>query len=169
MCQGSKKITASGFLLLLAIPIFFSVGALIKQRFIQHTREERLEKESLQTIKIQRHNICWVKKDKEILIEGKLFDVKSFKPAGNYFLVTGFFDHQEAKLVQQIKDLAQQKNESGSPFSKLSLKFLFSPVYTGHAEILCERNWFIISRHYCTFSERIPVAPGHLIIHPPRS
>ena len=43
MYQAHRKITASGLLLLLAIPLFFTVSIIVKQKIIRYQREERLE------------------------------------------------------------------------------------------------------------------------------
>ena len=169
MYQDSKKISALGLLLLVAIPLFFSAGILIKQKILQYQRDKKFDKEILQTISVSSENIYWVKPGKEILYDGKLFDVKSFKTEGNNTSLLGFFDDKEDELVQQIVKLADQENQPGSPFSNSVIKFLFFPVYISQPEITYTGCWKFISQQYYSFDEMIHAAPGHSLIHPPRS
>ena len=167
MYHFKKIITAFVLLLLLAIPLFFSLLVLVKQQIAQSQRNEKFSKEILQTITVSTSAIYWVKPEKEILFNGKLFDVKSYSKIGSSISLTGFFDHKEDKLVQQIVKLALQKNESGSPLGQPAIKFLFFPAYAIHHEIISELNWKYISQPYHQFDEMIPVAPCRLPTHPP--
>jgi hypothetical protein len=151
-----KKITASGFLLLVALPLFFSVATFVEQQFVQHQRNRRLNTELLQTITVSSASIYWVKPGKEILHDGKLFDVKSFKTVGNKIALTGFYDHKEDKLVKNLKEIIQEKNESGSPTSQLSIKFLFAPVYKNEpASFTLQDTWQIINRQFSEYAALI--------------
>lgn len=154
-------------LLILAIPFIFSISVLVKQQIAQSQRNEKFSKEILQTITVSSSAIYWVKPEKEILYKGRLFDVKSYSKNGTSLSLTGFFDHKEDKLVQQIVKLALQKNQPGSPFSEPAIRFLFFPTYTGHHEITAEICWQFILQQFHRFDERIPVAPCRLPAHPP--
>jgi hypothetical protein len=169
MYRCKKIITAFVLLLILAIPLLFSVLVLVKQQVAQYQRNEKFSKEILQTITVSSAAIYWVKPGKEILFNGKLFDVKSFVAKGSSISLTGFFDDKEDKLVQQIVKLALQKNQSGSPFSEPAIKFLFFPAYNiNQHEINCEEGcWKFVSQQYYQFDEMIPTAPCRLPIHPP--
>lgn len=160
-------ITAFVLLLILAIPLFFAVSVLVKQQIAQSQRNENFSKEILQTITVSTSEIYWVKPQKEILFQGRLFDVKSYIKKGSSIALTGFFDHKEDKLVQQIVKLALQKNKSGSPLSEPAIKFLFFPAYANQHEITADNFWKIFSQQYHEFDEMIPVAPCSLPIHPP--
>ena len=167
MYRLKKIITAFVLLLILAIPLFFSVLVLVKQQIAQSQRNEKFSKEILQTITVSTSAIYWVKPGKEILFNGKLFDVKSYTKNCNSLSLTGFFDHKEDKLVQQIVKLALQKNQSGSPFSQPAIKFLFFPAYAIQHEINAELNWKYISQPYHQYDEVIPTPPCSSPVHPP--
>lgn len=169
MYQTKKIITACLLLLLVAIPLFFAVTVLVKQKIVQYQRNERFNKEILQTITVSAKDIYWVKPGKEILFDRKLFDVKSFETKDSIITLTGFFDHKEDKLVQHIVKLAKQKEQSNSPFSESAIKFIFFPTYTSPAQLTNEVCWkFISQQPYHSFDEMIPAAPTHELIHPPR-
>ena len=167
MYQGQKQLTAFGLLLLLAIPLFFTVGIIVKQKIIQQQQQERLESESLQTITISTENLHWIKPQKEALVDGKLFDVRSFKKEEDHISLTGFFDSREDKLVQNIKDLVHQKNRSEGPFSELALKFLLVPVYSEPTSFSLHESWQIVDRQFSTYSEVVVTGFGPATIHPP--
>ena len=167
MYRCKKIITALVLLLILAMPLFFSVLVLVKQQLVQYQRNEKFSKEILQAITVSSTAIYWVKHGKEILFDGKLFDVKSFVTKGSNITLTGFFDHKEDKLVQQIVKLALQKNQSGSPFGQPAIKFLFFPAFACQHEITSEICWKLVSQQYHQFDEMIPAAPCRLPVHPP--
>ncbi|MGB4842985.1 MAG: hypothetical protein WBP16_00825 [Ferruginibacter sp.] len=155
MQPGKKKITALGFLLLLALPLFFSVGIFIKQKVLQHQRRQRFDTELLQTILVSPENLVWVKPGKEILHEGKLFDVKYFKTTGNKIMLTGFYDHKEDKLVKHIKDLIHKKNDSDNSTSRMAVKFLFYPKFKEVNIISVQNSWQLISKQFPVYEELI--------------
>lgn len=168
MYKTKKIITALVLLLLLAIPVLFSVTVLLKQKIVQYQREERLGKERLQTITVSSKNIFWIKPGKEVLVDGRLFDVKAFKTEGGNISLTGFFDNKEKILVEQIVKLTSHKNQSGIPFNQAAIKFLFFPVYISQQLINCEEGyWKFIPKQYYSFAEMIPIAPCRSLLHPP--
>ncbi len=168
MYLNQKKIIAWGLLFLIAIPIFFSVSILVKQKVLHYQRDKKFEKEVLQTVIVSAENIYWVKPGKEILLDGKLFDVKSFTTKGNKISLLGFFDDKEDKLVQQIVQLEKQKSKSDNPFSNSAIKFLFFPVYIAQNEISFEGSWKSRSPQYYSFNEMIHSSPANPVIHPPQ-
>ncbi|MGB5006131.1 MAG: hypothetical protein WBO39_04290 [Ferruginibacter sp.] len=168
MYRNKKTPTAFLLLLLLAIPLFFSVTLLVKQQVMQYQRNERFNKEKLQTISVLSAKIFWVKPGKEILYDGKLFDVKTFKTEDNKITLTGFFDHKEDKLVQHIIKLAAKRNQSGSPLSQTAITCIFFPVFASTAEITAaDVYWKLIPKHYYIYDEMLPAAPADVPIHPP--
>lgn len=82
----------------------------------QHRREmwERMEEKAAVTVRIQAHELEWVKPGKEIKLKGHLFDVLSITELANgYIELRGLFDTQEEQLVKLMKQRAgipDQKN-----------------------------------------------------------
>ena len=168
MLTVKKQFTAFAMLLLVALPLFLSVGIFIKQQLVQQQRTQRFKTELLETFTIKAEKVDWVEVGKEIRIDGKLFDVKSFKITGNNIVFTGFFDGKEDKLVQQIVKLEKQKNQSENPLGQSVIKFLFFSVYYGLNNFTIDGgNWQLVSQQYQPFFEIIPDAHIHPPIHPP--
>jgi hypothetical protein len=164
-CQ--KKIPALGLVLLLAIPLLFSVITIVRQKVLQINSRLRFDTEKTETISISKQNINWVKKGKEVLIDGKYFDVKSFKTEGDIIALTGYYDHKEDKLVNHIKKIFQQNKDSNFPVDQTASKFLFFPIYSNHTEIYYLLCWHAISNQFFSFAEKLPPAPNLPITQPP--
>ena len=69
---------------------------------------DRLETSRLQTLHIPIHQIHWTEFGKELLLNGKLFDVKDYYQSTNEIKVTGMFDDEEMSLEKQIDDSWRQ-------------------------------------------------------------
>jgi hypothetical protein len=100
--RKNKFLSLITLLTLVMLPVFIAAFFLVQLTMIRHEMKEQLELQSLQTIRIAEKNISWVEKGKELVINGKLFDVKSLKKTGDYLEVTGLFDELELKLQHQL-------------------------------------------------------------------
>lgn len=155
-------------LLLIALPLIFSVGIMVKQKVIQLQRKERFETENIETITIAAEKLHWIKQGKEALIAGKLFDVESFRSAGGKISLTGFFDSKEDEVVKQIKEFAEQKREKDNPLTRLAVKLLFTPVYTEPSPPSFQNSCNNIARNFHSYSELTLAGFHPLDIPPPK-
>ena len=155
MRSFKRQTTAIALMLLTTLPIVISVNMFVRQSIIQEQREERFNQEQLQTITISSAEIIWLKDGKEILHDGKLFDVKSFKNKDANVELTGFYDQKEDKLAKEIKGFVQQKEDSGSKADYLVVKFLFSPKYNEVSIFSIENSWQITKRQFPFYADAI--------------
>ena len=118
-----KNIILIFLLCLVAMPLFFSVYTMIEKKIIEHRMQGKLEQECLQTITLEASAVTWLKKNKELLINGEPFDVSSMSRNGESITVTGLFDNQEKKLEEQLERYNHSQERSAS--SKNSLLLLF--------------------------------------------
>jgi hypothetical protein len=169
MLTVKKQLTAFGLLLLVALPLFFTVGIYIKQQLIQHRREDRFKTELLEVVTVKAKDVYWVKIGKEIQVGKKLFDVKSFTVKGSNIIFTGFFDSKEDKLVNHIREMEQQKNDSGSPLNQLAVKFLFLPNYKESAVVLIQNNWQFIEKQFPVYAESTSAMSYPSVAPPPKN
>jgi hypothetical protein len=113
-------------LAVLAIPLFTGILYSVKQWLHREKMEEKLEASLLQKITIKKTGINWIKKDKEILINHKYFDIISAKDSGCFIIFSGLFDEEEEKLKKQA-GLATSGN---SPLDKAqAFKLLLLVLY----------------------------------------
>ena len=168
MLTVKKQFTAFAMLLLVALPLFLSVGIFIKQQLVQQQRTQRFKTELLETFTIKAEKVDWVEVGKEIRVDGKLFDVKSLKTTGSNIVFTGFFDSKEEKLVKHINEIEQQKNKSGSPLNQLAVKFLFLPNYKESSTFSIQNNWQIIVSNFPLYTESISTMSYPAVAPPPK-
>ena len=110
-----------------ALPVYF----LAQQKIIQFHIHEALEEEGLlQTITVHQSDVNWVTQNEEILLNGKLFDIKHFTRSGNYLTVTGIFDGKEDELNYRLKKTEQEKSPLNSHSQNSLVSFLFQTLST---------------------------------------
>ena len=86
--------------------------------------EVQLEKTSLQIIEVSTSDVIWVEQHKEVLIGGKLFDVKSYTQANNKLKLTGLYDSAE----DEIATLLNKLEKSGSEEDSIPASFLLQAL-----------------------------------------
>jgi hypothetical protein len=168
MLTVKKQLTAFGLLLLVALPLVLSVCMFVNQKMLQFQRQQRFETEQLQTVVIACEKLSWVQDEKEVLINGRLFDVESIKKTGQTLELTGFFDHQEDKLVKHINTVEPQKNNSGNLLNQLAFNFLFLPNYKETTAFSIQNNWQLISSRFPVYTENISSIAYPAIAPPPK-
>jgi hypothetical protein len=168
MKPGKKRITALALILLLTIPLCLSVVFIVKQKVLQLNIQARFGKELIQTITVQKKNLTWVKKGKEIIVEGKYFDVMNYTTSGDVVVLTGFYDNKEDNLVKEIKKLIRQKKATNSSASQLAIIFLSPIINFSQTEITCNSTWHFISSQYHSFDEMLPPEPSLSFTQPPK-
>lgn len=93
-----KKITSLFFILPGFAPLLFIIIFSVKQQAIRHSMKERMENQSLHSITMANNEIHWAKKGKEILVNGKMFDVKSITCKNGLTTFYGLYDEEETLL-----------------------------------------------------------------------
>lgn len=163
-----NKITAVGLVLLLTIPLLFTIINLLQQKAIQINSRLQLSIKKNETITLNKEKVYWLKKGKEVLIDGHFFDVKAFKIEGDMVLLTGYFDQKEDQLVNQIRHIFKQKKDADSPLNQSAAQFLFFPIFSHAVAISAETSWHFKTTQYPFFIEALPISPGMCFIHPPQ-
>ncbi len=82
----------------LLLPLLVIVLMQCRQLYVQHQAKERMEKQALHTLQIDTKVFRWVKAEKEILVDGKMFDVHSYTAYKNHVTVQGIFDEEETAI-----------------------------------------------------------------------
>lgn len=109
--QIRKTISIIALCLAALLPMCLS-GLYIGGRIlIRITMMEKMEKDELQTISIPTDQIRWFKKNHELMIDGKMFDVRSISKQGDTSMITGLFDDDDTELHEALADMHEQKNK----------------------------------------------------------
>lgn len=105
-----------------------------------------LKEEKITTIHVAEKELQWYKKNHEILVDGKMFDVKSIELKDGVYEITGLFDDMETELnamLEEIHSDAGKKQEksisiyqvclgliSDSPTSSFDLNTIWQGILT---------------------------------------
>lgn len=106
----------------------------------------------------------WVKYKKEIRVDGKMFDVKSFSVENDQYYFTGLFDEEETTLNNYLEKNTEQRNERSNRILASLLQLLQS-VYPGDSNdiIMQEEN---CPNSCCLVLSNMP-SPIKTILTPP--
>lgn len=96
------------------VPVFLSAAFLGGRLLIRIVMIKSLESENVITLKLEPSQIRWYKKNHELIIDGKMFDVKSMAQQNGYLVVTGLFDDMETEM----NALLEKNHDPGSRDSK---------------------------------------------------
>jgi hypothetical protein len=81
---------------------------------IEHKMEQTLETAQLTTITINSNNIVWAKKNKEIIYNNQLFDVKKILIKNNIATITGLYDTAEKKVKEKAEALVKDQKKNSN-------------------------------------------------------
>ncbi len=158
------KISASVLLFASIIPFAMVFSFHIKQQILHYEMKERLEAQNLHTIILSKKDVHWVKKDKEILVNGRMFDVKSFSVENSEIRFIGLYDDEETALAEQLNNNFNKTNQTGTWLISNLFQWLQS-VYT------TDNNGTLITESKCQeFSQFIKcrlTSPHKIILTPP--
>ena len=169
MFFGKNKILPLVFICVIEIPMLFSAYFLVRQQIVQHKMREALEQQSLDTLNISLDKVKWVNEEEEILINGHLFDVESYKQIGNTLQVTGLFDTEEDALDEQIKQLEQQKSSGNNDKYTLLVGLLLQTLFTEN-DVAANNSISHkgLKRFQFSFDENLYSTSLSIIIPPPK-
>ncbi len=107
-----KKRIPVFLLLVIFMPLLVTLSLLVSRQIIHYQMLEKIESKNLTTLLIKKSNLQWIRKGKEIAVEGKLFDVKDISLKGNEYIVRGLYDEKEIKLAQLVKKMQSEPNRT---------------------------------------------------------
>jgi hypothetical protein len=145
-----RKFTVVVLFISAALPCMLAVIFLAKQQYVRHQMKERLEKENTVTLTISCKDLQWFKKDKELLIEGRFFDIKTITTiSADSVRVTGLFDEQEKQLHELLaKNIKDEPGNDGHPLQLAKLLFSMHAILPIGEQI---DNCFSISSCFQSF------------------
>ena len=126
--------------------------------------EEKLEKSFVQTIRLKKEDLVWVKKGKEIRIGNHLFDIKSIEENNGVCEIKGLYDEDEDLLHEQ---LSQSQHNADPQSQKSLLNFLFQPYTVSENIFPGIYNSIITSEYSSYFSLHLPSPSSELLTPPP--
>ena len=162
----ARKIGSIILCFIAAIPLFVSHAFMIGRIVIRRSMLSTLEESRVQTLYIPKLELKWYAEGHELLVDSRMFDVKSIISVGDHFEVTGLFDDDETELNQMIVSAQGRRGRDSS-------LILFKPCMGILAIIPTASSWIATVANMsdsCKFPPLIlSLADGFLrkLIHPP--
>ena len=125
--------------------------------------EEKMKQEKLQTITLLASSVTWLKKNKEILVNGEPFDIKHYSLQGKYIIVSGLYDEQEKALKKKIQSGIEHSGRHCQVLKICFLAFYFQP--TDATEILLPENKIVFPETTVSNPSELPLP---VTVPPPR-
>lgn len=163
---------AAAMLILISMPAGLFIFYKVQQVLVKHEMRAKLENGSgLQTVVLHQSQVKWHEENREIVVNGTLFDVLSKTPIPNTDSIsfTGLFDEEETELEYKTGRLIKEKEERHDDTQRLiaqSVWIFNSPLQksvslsTISTETSTTYNSFIIAR--------IPLADLSVPAPPPK-
>lgn len=142
-----KTIAGIPVILLVLMPCIYCIWFQVEHHMIRVEMREKLERDNLQTITVPVKDFRWYEEDREILVDGVMFDVKTITQRGDNYIITGLFDEAETELHIAMGRLQQRESEGPDAvlISIILSQTLISPaahelIHYSHADDLSSRN-----------------------------
>jgi hypothetical protein len=107
-----RPVIALLFCCIIAFPLIFSGGLQTFQQYIKYTVDERLETEELVTLTIPFSKIQWMEEGREIMIDGRMFDIKSYVEKEGSLIATGVYDDRETAVMELLNNFNDKQQNS---------------------------------------------------------
>lgn len=159
-----RKCIAIFFLLLVLSPLTGFVLFHHQQNQIRSDVKKAFKTKELSTVQVK--HLRWYKKNKEIIVNGILFDVSSIrKEADGTYTVKGLYDYQEHKL-HALMDKAAHKNKGASRI--LSFSFCFISDQISSSVQVTSAGFFLCTCYATNIVSWKPQFQPDLIAPPPK-
>ena len=151
-------------IILCPVVIFYTLS--IYQKVVQHLMEEKMEQAFLQTIVVKNGTFVWTKNGKEILVNGKMFDVKFYSNTGDEVIFKGLYDEEEKKIIKELDALEHSKKGSSLPTVDL-LKIILMPSAVEISEDYIKKMFNSTTQEFFSYSELAVHQTSSIFIPPP--
>lgn len=102
----------------------------------KHEAFERFEKQNTITLHVKPHQLNWEKKNKEVIIDGSLFDVKDIEiTSDGDYLLTGIFDRHEDLLKKTFTENLASQSSKKSQAACIFFSFLYCENIRGENQL----------------------------------
>src|SRR5688572_15821652 len=121
-----KRLIAVFLLVVAGLPLISVLNLQLKQQLLKKEMKSRLADAALQTLSIPSTEVIWVE-EHEILVHGKMFDIRNHSIKNGVYTFTGYFDIEETDVVEKMKTLPgklQHMQTSSAYFSMIALPWL---------------------------------------------
>ena len=109
--KARRHIIPLFFLLLTLAPTLFMGGLQLFQAVIRQRMEASLQRETLVTVSLPASEVDWYEEGREIMVEGRMFDIKTYEIKDGLFTAQGIYDDDETEVVNLMKGHWSEKDQ----------------------------------------------------------
>lgn len=99
---GLKRFVTILLCIIASLPMFLSAFFLGGRTLLRHSMQEKLASRELVCLELPGTALVWMEEGKELLVDGRMFDVRSIRYAGDTCLLSGLYDDNETTLFAQL-------------------------------------------------------------------
>ena len=107
-----RKTIAFALAAFVLLPLFLSGGLQLFQSFLKQRASHRLDHEVLSQVKVPVQTVKWIEEDREVMIDGKMFDLKSWSQDEHTFLAIGVWDEKETQVMEWLNHFNDQQQNN---------------------------------------------------------
>lgn len=96
---------------LVLLPLVFSGGLQLFQVYLKYRAEHRLETEVLQTLSVPEHKVHWIEEGREFMVDGRMFDLKSYSVKNGILTAWGVFDEEETQAMALLNHFNDRQQD----------------------------------------------------------
>ena len=111
MMNFKRKLLTSAMLVLIMMPAIYCIYFQVNQQLIRWRMWAMVEENATDIVVIHPSKLYWMKKDREIFVNGMMFDVKSIEKTGDSLRITGEYDYEESGLYEKLESLHEEDND----------------------------------------------------------
>jgi hypothetical protein len=108
-----RKCLTAAILVLIMMPAIYSIYFQVKQQLIHWKMWSLAEEEANDVVVIHASKLYWMEKDREIFVNGLMFDVESIEKVGDSLRITGEFDYEESGLLEKLESVTEKEKKEG--------------------------------------------------------
>lgn len=124
-----RNIIALILVAIICLPGFLFIGLRIWKEVVRFEMVEKLEHSNLQKLCIKKNEVRWYKKNREILVANRLFDVESWESKNDSIVFKGLFDDKETLIKNRVAQLLDQQNRQSTPNKVCITQLVFQVWY----------------------------------------
>ncbi|HEY0354665.1 MAG TPA: hypothetical protein VGC29_00595 [Flavisolibacter sp.] len=160
----NRKTITILFAFVLLLPLVFSGGLQVFQVYLKHRAEQRLQTETIFDLSFPLHKVKWVEQDREIMVDGKMYDLQSYHEEDGMLIAKGIYDEHESRVMNVLHNF-NEKDQNQLIIRVLLLIQIFAVVVQTLAPIFQPG---IFKKQFLSFSSSIPLPVVKKIYQPPR-
>lgn len=114
MFSCKRFVVAVIMLIIISTPLILFISWKVERQLVRHKMMIKLQHAQLTTIEVPESQVIWYEEEKEIIVDGKMFDVKSWerKTGTVNISFTGLFDYAETDIEERLKKLLLNKEKN---------------------------------------------------------